>query len=345
MRLFDRRKRQRDQLVFSWDAGALAYVQASMDKRGRYQVHRFGVERQGGDSAEDFAKRLAVLGFKGRFANIMLRPSQYQILQIEAPAVAPEELRTAARYQIRDMVDVHIDDLTLDVLRVGEDKGRVIGHLFVVAATNAMIREVMGIGQAMRCTVRVVDIQDLAQRNLQCLWARRNGNPDRAHAALVVTDDNRALLTISANQELYYSRRIELGSGFMGSGWDDAAVPAQAPQPEMALAPAGADAAAEPIPGLSPVETDRTQRVVVEIQRSLDLWERTWPKLMVGEISVYGGERSEEFARRLERELGQRVSALDVGWQFPGFEGGSEADRLLCWPLLGALMRNEGRKL
>ena len=335
-----RPSRPRDQLVFSWAAGALAYVHASLDKNGLYQVKSFGVERQGSDSQEDFAKRLAALGFKGRTAQVMLRPEQYQILQIDAPAVAPEELRTAARWQIREMVNLHMDDLTLDVLRVGDDKVRATGNLFVVAASNALIREVMGIGQAMRCTVDVIDIQDLAQRNLQSAWARRNGDLGRAHAALVLTDDNQALLTISANEELFYTRRIELGAGFMQAAWGQGAVPARAVETELSLADA-----AESGPGPSSGDADRTQRVVVEVQRSLDLWDRTWPMLVLDRISVYAGERSDELARWLGQELGQRVTALDVSALFPGFEGGADADRLLCWPLLGALMRTESRKL
>lgn len=340
MRWPARRSRQRDQLAFSWAAGALAYVHASLDKNGLYQVKSFGVERQGSDSQEDFAKRLTALGFKGRTAQVMLRPEQYQILQIDAPAVAPEELRTAARWQIRDMVNVHMDDLTLDVLRVGDDKVRATGHLFVIAASNALIREVMGIGQALRCTVDVIDIQDLAQRNLQSAWSRRNGDLGRAHAALVLTDDNQALLTISANEELFYTRRIELGAGFMQAAWGQGALPVQAVETELALADA-----AEPGQGKSSGDADRTQRVVVEIQRSLDLWDRTWPMLVLDRISVYAGERSDELARWLRQELGQPVTSLDVSALFPGFEGGTDADRLLCWPLLGALMRTESRKL
>ena len=338
MRWPARRSRSREQLVFAWCAGALAYVDASLDKHGLYQVKSFGVERQGSDSPEDFTKRLAALGFKGRTARAMLRPEQYQMLQIEAPAVAPEELRTAARWQIRDMVNLHMDDLTLDVMRVGDDKVRATGHLFVVAASNAVIREVMGIGQALRCTVEVIDIQDMAQRNLQAAWARRNGVLERAHAALVLTDDNQALLTISAHEELFYTRRIELGAGFMQAAWG--AVPARAAETELALADV-----AGPGLGMPGADADRTQRVVVEVQRSLDLWDRTWPMLMLDHISVYAGQRTDELARWLGQELGQQVTALDVAALFPGFEGGSDADRLLCWPLLGALMRNESRKL
>jgi hypothetical protein len=39
------------------------------------------------------------------------------------------------------------------------------------------------------------------------------------------------------------------------------------------------------------------------------------------------------------------VQPFDVTPFFSGFEGGSAQDRALCWPLLGALMRTEGRKL
>jgi MSHA biogenesis protein MshI len=222
-------------------------------------------------------------------------------------------------------------------MRVGDDKVRATGHLFVVAASNALIREVMGIGQALRCTVEVIDIQDMAQRNLQSAWARRNGDLGRAHAALVLTDDHQALLTISANEELFYTRRIELGEGFIQAGWGDGAVQAQVS--------AGGNVAAEPGLGMSLGDADRTQRVVVEVQRSLDLWDRTWPMLVLDRISVYAGERSDELARWLGQELGQPVTSLDVSALFPGFEGGTEADRLLCWPLLGALMRTESRKL
>jgi MSHA biogenesis protein MshI len=337
MRWPGQRTRANAGLVIAWSGHALAYVQAQPLKDGRQEVLRFGVERQGNDSPEDFAKRLAALGFKGRAALAMLRSTQYQLLQIDAPAVPPEELRTAARWQIRDMVDVHMDDLTLDVMRVGDDKVRATGHLFVVAASNALIREVMGIGQALRCTVEVIDIQDMAQRNLQSAWARRNGDLGRAHAALVLTDDHQALLTISANEELFYTRRIELGEGFIQAGWGDGAVPAQVS--------AGGNVAAEPGLGMSLGDADRTQRVVVEVQRSLDLWDRTWPMLVLDRISVYAGERSDELARWLGQELGQPVTSLDVSALFPGFEGGTEADRLLCWPLLGALMRTESRKL
>lgn len=327
-----RRARQTEQLVLAWDGQTLAYVQARQDSPDRFRVQRFGVLRPGGDKpGDELVRQLSTLGLRGKAARAMLRPAQYQMLQIDAPAVPPEELRKAARWQIREMVSMHVDDLTLDVLKVGDDKVRASGSIFVVAAANAVIRELMQTAQAARCQVDVIDIQDLAQRNLQSALARRTGTADRAHAAIVMANDSQALLTICANDELFYTRRIDLGAGFMQAPWGQARAAGEG-EADLELTPVGQ-------------EVDLAQRLVVEIQRSLDLWDRTWPMLVLDRVSVQAGTRSVELAALLTQELGHTVTVLDVSSLFPGFEGGSEADRMLCWPLLGVLLRAEGRKL
>lgn len=325
---FGGRARQTEQLVLAWDGQTLAYVQAREEKTDLFHVQRFGVLRASGDGTADLARQLAALGLRGKTVRAMLRPAQYQMLQIDAPAVPPEELRTAARWQIRELVNQHVDDLTLDVLKVGDERVRPTGSIFVVAAANAVIRELMQTAQAARCSVEVIDIQDLAQRNLQSALARRLGTSERAHAAIVMVDDSQALLTICAHDELFYTRRIDLGPGFLQAPWG-ADAPGAA---DLTLVTAGQ-------------ESDRAQRLIVEIQRSLDLWDRTWPMLVLDRISVQAGARTAELAGLLGRELGQAVVPLDVSALFPGFEGGDEADRQLCWPLLGVLLRQEVRKL
>ena len=340
MRLPFLRSKVQDQLVLAWSGGVLAYVQARLDRDGGSQIERFGVERQGTDSDEEFAKRLAALGFKGCQAWAMLRPAQYQIFQIEAPSVPLEELRTAARWQIRDMVDTHLDDLTLDVLRVGDENVRSSGHLFVVTAANAVIREVLKIGEAMRCTLEVIDVQDMAQRNIQSAIARREGALDRAQAAIVLVDERQVLLTISAHDELFYTRRIDLGTDFMQANWSS--VGAEREAMDTPMQEFGFEA---PELGQASGEEDRMQRFLIEVQRSLDLWGRTWPMLPLGPVGLFAGPRSAELAQWLGPGIGLPVSGIDVNSLFQGFEGGSEDDRLLCWPLLGALMRSETRKL
>lgn len=336
-----------DQLVVSWSNKTLAYVRARPQDGGGMDVSQMGVERQGTDSTEDFVARLKAQGLGGLDACVMLRPEQCQVLQVTSPAVAPEELRSAARYQIREMVDVHIDDITLDVMHVGDGQDKSSGQLFVVTTPNAVVREVMALADTMQWPVTVIDIQEMAQRNLQSAQAQRAGAADRADAALLITDERQAVFTISAKGELYYTRRLDLPAGFMAMAWGQGA-PVEALD---AFTPVG-----EYVPDYSPDSTnygadygatssaaasdaDRVQRLVVEVQRSLDLWDRSWSSMPLNGLRVYAGERSAEMANWLARETGQTVTAIDPEALFTITRSTVEQDRAYCMPLLGVLLR------
>lgn len=340
-----------DQLVVSWSGQTLAYVLARARADGAHEVLKFGVERQGGDGSnaangtQDLIRQLQGLGLKGFDARVMLRPEQYQLLQIDAPAVPPDELRLAARYQIREMLHAHVDDVTLDVMRVGEGQQKGAGHLFVVAATNAVLRGVLELGDAMHWTVSVIDIQETAQRNLQSALAGRDGRADRASAALVLVEGQQAVLTISANDELFYTRRLDLPEGFLAgfAGSAGAFIPVSDYVPDASYI--GARAVPPMAVAGGALEDDGAQRFLVEVQRSLDLWDRSWSGMPLNGMRVYAGERSAELSQWLAAQLGQTVLPMDVNALFPGFEGGAAGDRALCLPLLGVLMRSESRKL
>lgn len=348
-----------EQLVVSWSGQAFAYVLARSRADGAHEVLKFGVERQSGNGTQDLVRQLQGLGLKGFEARVMLRPEQYQLLQIDAPAVPPEELRLAARYQIREMLHTHVDDVTLDVMRVGDGQQKGPGHLFVVAATNAVLRGVLELGDAMHWTVSVIDIQETAQRNLQSALAARDGRADRANAALVLVEGQQAVLTISANEELFYTRRFELPEGFLAGAWghggDAPAGTANSTDSTGSFTPVNeyvpdynyTDASAVPPVSVASgaLDDDKAQRFLVEVQRSLDLWDRSWSGMPLNGMRVYAGERSEELSKWLAAQLGQTVLPMDVNALFPGFEGGAAGDRALCLPLLGVLMRSESRKL
>jgi len=362
-----RRRAGGEQLVVSWAGQQLAFVLADTTQVGRYPILKYGVEKQGTDSLEDFIKRLQGLGLKGFATTIMMRPEQCQLLQIDAPAVPPEELRAAARYQIKELLTAHVDDITLDVMRVGDGEQKGSGQLFVAAANNTVLREALAIADAMGWTVGVIDIQECAQRNLQSAAMKLEGRLERADATLVL-DQTQALLTISANEELFYTRRIELPDGFYDASWlpaeedanaaaADAYVPVQAyvpdfnvggvshgtdysiPEPDYGAATRGA------IDPKTRAGNEKAERFSLEVQRSLDIWSRTWSSLPLDSVRVSVGERSAELAAWLDQQLGQSVVALDLSTPFPGFDGGVLNGTAICAPLLGVLLRTETRKL
>jgi MSHA biogenesis protein MshI len=352
-----KRKSSLDQFVVSWSAGTFAYVRARPAADGMIAIQQLGVERQGDDTLDDFVRRLQSLGLKGLVARAMLRPEQYQLLQIDTPPVPPDELRSAARFQIRDMVNSHIDDITLDVMQVGDGQQKGPSHLFVVAAKNEVVREVTALGDALHWTLPVIDIQENAQRNLQSILARQDARLDRADAALVISDDRQAVLTISANEELFFTRRLDLPPGFMAMAWGDgqnagADSPVDAYTPVSEYVPGyagGGESHSADYSGTTGAagagDAERVQRVLVEVQRSLDLWDRTWSSMPLAGLRVYAGERSAELAHWLGRETGHAVTAINVDALFPGLQPMPMADQLVCLPLLGVLLRAETRKL
>lgn len=351
---------KRDLLVVAWANGELAYVHAHRHGDGNFVVSQAGLLQQDGQDRNALMGRLEALGLKGCRAHVMLRPGQYQWLQIAAPGVPPQEMRAAARFQIRDLLDTHVDDVTIDILRVGDGQARGSDNLFVVAALNRVLQETMALAAAMRWSVPVIEVQETAQRNLQNALHDAQGQRQLAHAALVLADPSVALLTVCCNEELFYVRGIEMPRGFLSAPWGSADalapqsridpyalveeyVPAYASDAVVAssVAPSMAQQAGQGRAAES--DTDDAQRFLVEVQRSLDVWERSWSSLPLATVRVYAGDRTDEFAQWLARGLGMRVETLD---QLPMFSGyGPDAPLPpACWPLLGMLLRGDERR-
>ncbi|NQZ53052.1 MAG: hypothetical protein HRT93_02240 [Piscirickettsiaceae bacterium] len=73
-------------------------------------------------SFSEYVTQLAKLSKKHQLDTIqcifILNPDDYQILQIDAPEVPKQELSTALRWHIKDLIDFHIDDVVLDHLEL-----------------------------------------------------------------------------------------------------------------------------------------------------------------------------------------------------------------------------------
>ena len=168
------------------------------------------------------------------------------------------------------------------------------------------------------------------------------------------------MLTICANEELFYTRRLELPENFMSMTWtqgsdaepnvEDGFSPVQEYVPDYSVGGAsyGSDYSAPASMaggGIGSADIDRAQRFLVEVQRSLDLWDRSWSSMPLAGLRVYAGARTQELADWLTRDMGQVVQTLDIEALFPGMESVPVEDQHVCFPLLGLLMRTEARNL
>jgi MSHA biogenesis protein MshI len=137
----------------------------------------------------------------------MLNGGEYQMVSVEAPNVPPDELKTAVRWRLKDMLDFHVDDATIDVLDIPPDKnGAARTHMmFAVAARNSVIESCQTLFSTARVALSVIDIPEMAQRNISALLETLG----RGLGMLSFHADG-GLLTVTFNGELYLSRRIDI---------------------------------------------------------------------------------------------------------------------------------------
>ncbi|MDP3669833.1 MAG: agglutinin biogenesis protein MshI [Telluria sp.] len=137
----------------------------------------------------------------------LLGGGEYQMLAVEAPNVPPEELKTAVRWRLKDMLDFHVDDATIDVLDIPVDQAAVVrSHsMFVVAARNSVIGKRQNLFAGARIGLSVIDIPEMAQRNISALL-----EPQGRGLAMLSFGEDGGLLTVTFQGELYLSRRIEV---------------------------------------------------------------------------------------------------------------------------------------
>ena len=137
----------------------------------------------------------------------LLSAREYQLLSVEAPNVPAEELKTAIRWRLKDMLDYHIDDATIDVLDVPGDKDSPVrSHsMYAVAARNQLIEQRQTQFEEARIPLSVIDIPEMAQRNISAML-----EPATRGVALLSFDASGGLLTVTYSGELYLARRIDV---------------------------------------------------------------------------------------------------------------------------------------
>jgi MSHA biogenesis protein MshI len=156
------------------------------------------------EALDKLARELRASSFR---CGTLLNGGEYQLLAVEAPNVPREELKTAVRWRLKDMLDFHVDDATIDVLEIPVDKSAVqrANTMFVVAARNSVVKARQELFGAAKFRLRVIDIPELAQRNISALL-----EPQGRGLAMLSFGADGGLLTVTYNAELYLARHIDV---------------------------------------------------------------------------------------------------------------------------------------
>lgn len=259
-----------------------------------------------GESQEKaLAKLAAEYGLKRAACTTVLDQSDYSVLLTEAPDVPTDELRAAMRWRIKDLIDFHINDATLDVFDVPGE--RVAGRarpMYAVAARSPAIQKRVDLLDAAGINLEVIDIAELAQRNLAMLLPE-----DARGVAFLSFLAGSGLLTITRQGELYMSRSLELGLDTMLSGSEPAAY---------------------------------FDRVVLEVQRSLDYYDSHFRQPPVAGLVLAPTSRPVPgLEEHLRANLNVTVSTMDLTQLMDTRADFDLLARARCLITIGAALRQE----
>jgi len=140
----------------------------------------------------------------------LLALGEYQIILVDSPNVPESELKSAVRWSIKDALSYPVEAATVDVLPIpspnsGNDRPK---SLYVIAAQNAVVLKCIGMFERAKMNLKVIDIQEAAQRNVAILFETEGRG-----VALLAFNDLGGMLTFTFNGELILARRIEITLG------------------------------------------------------------------------------------------------------------------------------------
>lgn len=239
----------------------------------------------------------------------LLASGAYQIVQVDAPDVPAEEVRSAVRWKLKDLIDYPVEAATVDAVFIPQAEsaaGRPRQMLAVAAKNDIIAASVKPFNDA-DIALEVIDIAELAQRNV----AQRLEPLGRA-LALLSFNDQGGLLTFTCGGELYQHRRIDISlASFAGASLESRG-------------------------GLY-------DRLVLELQRSLDHFDRQFRNIAVARVMVTPVPGAEDMREHLAANLDIPVALVHLSelFDFPHVpELHEEGRQAQCLQLIGATLRD-----
>jgi MSHA biogenesis protein MshI len=241
----------------------------------------------------------------------VLKPADYQLALVEAPDVPPAELRAAMRWRLKDSIDFRVEDAVIDVFDLPDQTRG--GHGRMMYAVAARRSAIDGYAKVLDGVPNfdVIDVPELCLRNLAALLPMAS-----AGVALLHLGETHASIVLVRGKTFYLARQMELGR-----------------------------------PGANAVNVNGTPRmdaasVVLELQRSLDYYERHFDQPPITRIAISpAGPRAAELAEDLGRETGFEVTMLDLN-ALLSCKSPIETDaQATCLLAVGAALREEHRSL
>lgn len=304
LQFLKKKQKASTRIGITMNADQIAIAHMGEKNGAPYLLH---CERFPSKSPEDSRIRLAEFvrqhGLEGTQVSAVMNPSDYSLQLVEAPNVEPEELRSAVRWKVKDLIDIKLDEAGIDVFELPEDAFRGRKMVYVVAAKKSRLQQIIERINECDLEVAIIDIPELAMKNISSLYV-----DDSQGAAFIDLRRTGSTINITINGDLYLTRRIntQLETDVLDS----------------------------------PEWPDLKERLVVEIQRSLDYYESQVGKNRVNTIYMAHRQRnSEGMLASLNEMLDGQISILDLSKHLNSAVELSPETQQICMSAIGGTLR------
>jgi MSHA biogenesis protein MshI len=262
--------------VLAADAKHLRYVQGSAS--GKPSVFAFGEAELTGDG-EGLARAVKQLRIpRAKHCAALLGAGDYKIHLIEAPEVAATELKAAMKWRLKDIIDFPVEEAGYDVLDLPPDQhGAASNHsVYAIAAKKEVLTSCVERFDKAGMPISVIDIPETAQRNVSALY-----ESDDRGVGLLYFDESGGLLTVTYGGELYLARRLDISLTQLRRVQGEA-------------------------------REELFDRVLLELQRTLDTFERQFSFIVLGKVMVGPEPEDTGLVAHLIANLDTKVEAVDL---------------------------------
>ncbi len=142
---------------------------------------------------------------KKRPCTVVLDASYYDLYQLPAPPVADDELKSAMRWRVKDLIAYPIEDAVIDVFRVPVESHRE-AKVYVVVSPTENIQNTVKLVEHAGLSLEVIDIAQLGMLSvIEKLEAQKKG------LAVLYMGQQGGSINLYHNNNLFLSRKIDIG--------------------------------------------------------------------------------------------------------------------------------------
>ena len=258
--------------------------------------------------ADDAASEAAEMGLGRAPASAVLSADAYQLQLVELPNVPAEELGSAVRWRIKDLIDYPLEEAVVEVFEMPPHSNAAstrTGYA-VVSRDEDVLKQIDLVKQA-DLRMDVIDIPELCIRNIAVRLPQ-----DQDGIAFMHLVEDCGFLTVTRRGVLYLIRRIDTGNRLLAEAAGD----------EFLL-------------------QERIAGIALEVQRSLDYYESHYDCRPITELVLGPGAAVDTLSAALAEQLGLTVSPFRLDDLFRMENDLSTDEQGSCLLAVGAALRSD----